>query len=309
LFGGGTVDLGAADATQFGVFKGEDFFQSDDGPPVSEGFEAFWFQAFATASAKDNLTAASVRLPDGTDKTLAVNPDGLELNFVERFDNRVTLDLSYPSGDYTFRLDTASDGLKLISLNLPENFYPNPPRLADLRSRKPSKPTRTSHWPGNRLPKARPTTSWSEHSRRRGRHRFCHGGLSRKAGRARWVGHFTNHPGPHVAIRRHVSRLFAIRQAAAAEHRQLPRRLGCGRIRPANGIHTPNRRHAWADECAVYFESDFLADAGEFGPALSPASLCRSSSASARMRRCSCKTKSTTRPGPPSLSPDQPARR
>jgi len=131
LFGGLRADLGAADVTEFGVFKGEDFFQSDDGAPVSEGFEAFWFQAFATASAKDNVIAASVRLPGGLDKTLAVEPNGLELDFVERFDNRITLDLSYPSGDYTFRLNAASDGQKLTILNLPENFYPNPPRLTD----------------------------------------------------------------------------------------------------------------------------------------------------------------------------------
>jgi len=49
LFCGLTVDLGAADVTRFVVFKGEDFFQSNDGAPVSEGFEAFWFQAFAIA--------------------------------------------------------------------------------------------------------------------------------------------------------------------------------------------------------------------------------------------------------------------
>src|SRR6185436_8998758 len=109
LFCGLTVDLGAADATQFGVFKSEDFFQADDGAPVSQGFEAFWFQAFATASAKGNVIGATVRLPDGMDKTLTVEPDGLELNFAESFDNRITLDLSYPSGDYTFRLDTAND--------------------------------------------------------------------------------------------------------------------------------------------------------------------------------------------------------
>jgi hypothetical protein len=131
LFPGSVSNAGAADVRQLGIAKVEYFIQTADAAPTYNGPGAFAFYAFVDQAATNAVPAAFVNLPDAQSETLASSEPPLTLDFLDYYDNPVALDLRYPPGPYSISVVGTNDGLKSISFDLPESFFPNAPRLLD----------------------------------------------------------------------------------------------------------------------------------------------------------------------------------
>jgi len=127
----------ALDVRGYGVFKTQDFTQTNTNPPVLiTGFGPYSWSALVqqNGSWTNQVLSASVEPASGIPDPLLPPDPNSELPFVVLYpaSTQASVDASYPAGLYTFRISTAHDGIKTLRLNLPINNFPaNAPRIAN----------------------------------------------------------------------------------------------------------------------------------------------------------------------------------
>jgi hypothetical protein len=127
-------NLLGADISRCFVRKMQGFSQTSTNPPQWRTPSPFTFQADAYADSSEALTSAQLQLPDGASEWLWWTPVGYRptsYEFSSSFSSASSLDAAYPSGWYTFALETAHDGNQTIPLNLLPQDYPNAPWVSN----------------------------------------------------------------------------------------------------------------------------------------------------------------------------------
>lgn len=132
------LSAGGADVEFFGVVKLQRFEQVHPAAPmlaVDSGEDegpAFAFNTFVDLASSNAVTNATVTLPGGGMRPLALEDEGFVRDFSDGAEFKSDLDTNYPNGTYTVFLQTRHDGDKTISLTLPAtDAYPNPPRISN----------------------------------------------------------------------------------------------------------------------------------------------------------------------------------
>lgn len=153
LLGGSLIGTGqAADVGFFVLLKGQQFDQNTASAPTpSQVVPPFALNVFVSLATPGGVTAGSVRLPNGTDQTLAVTSANLSLS--GGFVTQGVMDTSYPDGDYQFTFDTVDDGTNTVTLNLSGDSYPPAPYITNFLALQNVNPAADlnlgwSPWPG-----------------------------------------------------------------------------------------------------------------------------------------------------------------
>jgi hypothetical protein len=121
-----------ADVDYYGLAKGQAYRQLDDSSTVPSEFAPYFFNAFAQGAYPGSLTATSLVNPAGQTNIFSPTEEGgWEFNFFADFETKTDLDAAFPRGRYTFELATLAEGRQRPVLLLPNDAYPNVPRLAN----------------------------------------------------------------------------------------------------------------------------------------------------------------------------------
>jgi hypothetical protein len=128
----------AADVEFYGVVKGQNFAQDNAAAPTliehegEDGNPTFVFDAFVDFASSNAVTGATLTLPGGAVRTLALDEGGFNRDYSDGAVFKPDLDLTYSNGTYTLFLQTQNDGNKTIPLTFPAgDAYPNPPRISN----------------------------------------------------------------------------------------------------------------------------------------------------------------------------------
>ena len=122
--------LFAGDISFYGIFKEQDFLQTNNTAPVSDTSRPYVFQCVVDSSAPNLISSASVQLPGGGSRTL--QPDGDHgFAFREIFSSAGALNASYGVGSYTLMVDSENDGFNFAQLSVPADAYPNTPQMTN----------------------------------------------------------------------------------------------------------------------------------------------------------------------------------
>ena len=118
------------DVESYLVAKGQQFQQTNAGPPVVETADGpFYFVSFVDLAYPGAVTNASLLLPNRTVKILSEHDGQFELE--QSFTNKSRLDAAFAAGTYTFTMKTFLNGTKTPALSLPSDAYPPAPHLAN----------------------------------------------------------------------------------------------------------------------------------------------------------------------------------
>ena len=116
--------LRGADATFYAVVKGQQFNQTDAGPPVLGSGTPYRFNAIVGLAALNAVTNATVQwLPAGPVHNLAAGTDAFE--FQDKFASSGELNTAYPDGNFQVVIDAFHDGKQPPTLSLSGNAYPS----------------------------------------------------------------------------------------------------------------------------------------------------------------------------------------
>jgi len=128
----------AVDVEFYGVVKMQRFAQANPTAPalveeVSEDEEPpFVFNAFVDLVSSNAVTNATLTLPGGAVRTLALSEGGFNREHFDGAEFKPDLDSTYSNATYTVFLQTRNDGNKTIPLTFPAgDAYPNPPRVSN----------------------------------------------------------------------------------------------------------------------------------------------------------------------------------
>ncbi len=110
--------------------KGQSFRQTGPALPAPDTEQANFFAALARGAFPGALNSAAVKDPSGGTNEMAGDDDNRHFEFMASFDSKAGLDAAFARGDYTFLLDTASDGVRTPVLGLGVDAYPNAPHLS-----------------------------------------------------------------------------------------------------------------------------------------------------------------------------------
>jgi hypothetical protein len=121
-------DMGG-DVEQYWIFQGE--FLTQTGPTTVVPFsdKPFLFEAGVRATGVNRVTGATLTLPDGTGRALALETNLTELRLSAWFASESALQNAFPPGDYVLTIQGFNDGETAISFNLPAHAFPDTPRL------------------------------------------------------------------------------------------------------------------------------------------------------------------------------------
>ncbi|MEP6663246.1 MAG: hypothetical protein ABJC04_06230 [Verrucomicrobiota bacterium] len=124
-----TQTLFAGDISFFGLFKMQNFNQTNNAAPVADSVAPFGFQCNVDSSGPDLITDASVQLPGGGSRTLLA--DGSDsFAFRESFSSLSALNSSYGTGTYTLTVNSEND-FNFAQLSLPSDAYPSTPQITN----------------------------------------------------------------------------------------------------------------------------------------------------------------------------------
>lgn len=122
----GTPDLLIA-----GLFKVEIFTQAPGGTPQIRGEEGYGAGAFADSTGFNTLLSGSVRQPSGETFRMDYS-QGDALESETEVDSKAEQEAVAPPGNYQMTLETAHQGTKTVTLNVPADAYPSTPELLNL---------------------------------------------------------------------------------------------------------------------------------------------------------------------------------
>lgn len=124
-----------SDVNRCFVRKRQGFSQTSTNPPVWRTAKPFGFVADVYVDSVDAISNASIALPDGTSFSLAWNTNIIfrptSYTFSEDFESAGSLDAAYPGGVDTLSINTAHEGVKTITNNLPIVSYSNAPWVSN----------------------------------------------------------------------------------------------------------------------------------------------------------------------------------
>jgi len=121
-----------ADAKTYWIHKEQDFRQTNAGDPtpISLGF-GIDCGVDSSANTPGLLLAGTLQLPDDSTVPLAPYENG-DLDFEGQwFATEAAMDAAFPNGTYTFTVETAHDGTRILPLTLAGNAYPSTPHIAN----------------------------------------------------------------------------------------------------------------------------------------------------------------------------------
>lgn len=118
----------ATDAQSYILSKGQHFIQTNATPVLRTADKPFEFYSAVQPDHRGSVTNAGIQLPSLVTRGMTNLLDVFE--FERSFATREQLDASFPSGRYTFIIDTLSEGRQQPTLNLPASaIYPPVPRV------------------------------------------------------------------------------------------------------------------------------------------------------------------------------------
>jgi len=125
LWAGSGQPILASDAALYGLFKSQQFHQTNAAAPVAQASNGFAFTAFVFANGNHLVTNATVKPSNSTPlRPLTSDANQAAWLFEERFGTQVELNNVYPNGTvfspatYAFTLRTVHDGTKTPSLSM-----------------------------------------------------------------------------------------------------------------------------------------------------------------------------------------------
>jgi hypothetical protein len=122
--------VSAADIARYSVLKGQVFDQTSMASPTSPSTNGFLFLSSVESTVSGSVLNASLSLPNGSNRVLsAENPTTFSTQ--DLFNSRTVLDAAYPTGTYTFVVDTLNEGTNMPSLTIATNSYPSTPRVTN----------------------------------------------------------------------------------------------------------------------------------------------------------------------------------
>jgi hypothetical protein len=126
----GTGSAGAPNIHDYKVSKGRGFEQTNSGSPFPEPESEFIFDAQVQGLTSSLVLGAFLTLPTGTITALRTNTDcGDDFELADTAASQSLLDAKYPTGDYRFQINTASEGVRSPVLYLNAANYPPAPHV------------------------------------------------------------------------------------------------------------------------------------------------------------------------------------
>lgn len=130
-----TTPASGPDADLIAIVKGQNFEQ--DGALIprlideynSSGSSRFGFEAFVDGAMSGSVTSASVTAPGNVVTQLSMDDDDWDLD--RGYSDKTEMDGEFPAGAYTVTVNTQNDGIKILSLTIPADNYPNIPRVTN----------------------------------------------------------------------------------------------------------------------------------------------------------------------------------
>jgi hypothetical protein len=117
------------DVPQFRVAEGQYFWQRGDTRVEADAGGGYRFEASASGAASNSLRAVQISVPDRGDAALAPDPSGAGFRLAAADDSAASLAGRYPAGPYTFRFDTANDGMRTSAVTLATTDLPPLPHV------------------------------------------------------------------------------------------------------------------------------------------------------------------------------------
>jgi hypothetical protein len=124
----------APNVPEFGVTLAQLAWQRNDTLIEPDAARPFSFEAFANPTSEGVLRGAAVSIPNGPTLALATNENDFRFAVSVVENSLAAVASRYPMGAYSFQFDTATDGLRTTSVNLPANALPPLPRVLRLPS-------------------------------------------------------------------------------------------------------------------------------------------------------------------------------
>lgn len=123
-------NLFAGDISFYGIFKEQDFVQTNNTAPISDTNGPALFQCEVDSSSSGLIDDASVQLPNSSSRTLV--PDGSDaFRFRETFSSASALNAVYGTGTYSLTIDSENDGFNFAQLSMPSDAYSNTPQITN----------------------------------------------------------------------------------------------------------------------------------------------------------------------------------
>lgn len=119
-----TTGTAIADVGSYVLLKIQVFSQTGPGVPALAVGTPFRFNVNVFPRAADTLLGAGVQLPGGSFRDIQPPDDPLLWTRRESFASEAALETAYPPGDYRFNFNTAHDGFRTPTLNVPPSGYP-----------------------------------------------------------------------------------------------------------------------------------------------------------------------------------------
>jgi len=120
---------GVPDVTSYTFSKKEGFVQTGPGTVVQDTNLSFGISFSVLQSSNGTVLSASVTPPGGAPEAFPSGASSQNLKIQSNFTSQASLDAAYPSGNYTFILNTAHNGSNAPILNLPVTAFPNAPQI------------------------------------------------------------------------------------------------------------------------------------------------------------------------------------
>jgi hypothetical protein len=117
------------DVRHYGTYKGRRFLQTSPDEPALLSNNAYYWSAIVDPQTPDAVSGSAVQTPKGAFKIPVWTSLTEMYAYSEYFTQQADLDAVYPSGNYTFLLNTVHDGSKSLILNLTGDAYPAPLRI------------------------------------------------------------------------------------------------------------------------------------------------------------------------------------
>jgi hypothetical protein len=120
------------DVRTYRLFKGQHYVQTGAGEPVLAEPTPYEFSTEVEMALLQSVASVSLRLPNNQIQPLRANETDFSLHV--EYASLAALESAFPSGNYTFTISTAHDGVRTPTLPLAGDTYPPAPRLLNLEA-------------------------------------------------------------------------------------------------------------------------------------------------------------------------------
>lgn len=118
----------AGDLLDYSISKGLDYTQTSSGVGTIDASNGYIFRALVDGTQPGFVTAASVRPPSNTPKSLS-STDNQQFEYKKKYDTFTKLNENFASGNYVLDITTAHEGIRELGLFISSDSYPATPHL------------------------------------------------------------------------------------------------------------------------------------------------------------------------------------